>query len=303
MTEYVEWLERPQLRAPVLVVMLQGWIDTSGAAAAALAAVESSCAVRTIARFDRDTFIDYRARRPTMEIRDGLNSSLVWPDIELKAGTDRDGNDVLVLSGHEPDAAWERFAREVIAAATELGVVRMIGLGAYPFATPHTRPARLSTTSPDATLAGALPYQRTSVDVPAGVLSVLEHSFHEAGIPALTLWAQVPHYVSAMSYPAASVSLIDAIHQVEGPRCDSTALRSESIVQRQRLDDLVGANDEHAAMVRQLEQVYDDHVSSTTPESTHPSLVDSRPMNVDEIPSADELAAELEQFLRDQGPG
>lgn len=184
MTGVVEWLERPQLRSPVLVVMLTGWIDTSGVAAAAMTAVEASCQSRTIARFDRDTFIDYRARRPTMEIREGVNSGLVWPDIELKAGIDREGNDVLTLSGHEPDAAWELFSREVVAAAAELGVVRMIGLGAYPFAAPHSRPARLSTTSPDAEYTESLPYLRTSVDVPAGVCAVLEHAFHAVGIPA-----------------------------------------------------------------------------------------------------------------------
>lgn len=98
------------------------------------------------------------------------------------------------------------------------------------------------------------------------------------------------------------MSLLEALRQVEGPVCDSTALRSESIVQRQRLDDLVGANDEHAAMVRQLEQAYDHQVSASPLETNHPSLAESGPMNVDEIPSADELAAELEQFLRDQGP-
>ncbi len=297
MTDLVQWVERPELDAPVLIVMLAGWIDTSSSAAAAMAALESDGHARTIARFDRDTFIDYRSRRPTMEIRDGVSSRLIWPDIELKTGTDVLGRSFLVLSGQEPDAAWEQFAAEVIGAATTLGVSKMVGLGAYPYASPHTRPARLSTTSPDPELSALLPYQRNSVDVPAGIVSVLEHAFHAIGIPAMTLWAQVPHYVSAMSYPAASVSLLDALTETASVKIDALALRGEAIVQRQRLDDLVAANDDHVTMVRQLEQVYDD-LQATEP--THPSETGDSPMRADQLPSADELAAELEQFLRDQ---
>jgi hypothetical protein len=297
---WIEWFEEPALTDPVMVVMLQGWIDTSGAAQSAMATIESECRTRTVARFDRDSFIDYRARRPLMEIRDGVNSRLIWPDIELKVATDSAGTEAILLTGHEPDAAWERFARELIDAARKLGVVRMVGLGAYPFGSPHTRPVRLSTTSPDPELAAELPYLRSSVDVPAGVTAVLEHAFHGVAVPALTLWAQVPHYVSAMSYPAASLALVDAVRRQAGLAVEGTSLKTESIVQRQRLDDLVAANEEHATMVKHFEQLYDAQLSSTI-ESTHPSLADGMPIDITALPSADELAAELEEFLRDQG--
>ncbi len=300
MSELIEWLERPGLDNPVLIVMLSGWIDTSSSAAAAIGAVETESRARTIARFDRDTFIDYRARRPTMEIREGVNSRLIWPDIELRLGTDAAHRSFLMLTGQEPDAAWERFAAEVISAGRSLGVSKMVGLGAYPFAAPHTRPALLSTTSPDATTVDDLPYQKSaSVDVPAGILAVLEHAFHDAGIPALTLWAQVPHYVSAMTYPAASVALLDALGHVAGVHVDGRQLRSEAIVQRQRLDDLVAANDDHTAMLHQLEEAYDAQAGRRS-EAHHPSARDREPISAADLPSGDELAAELERFLRDQ---
>ncbi|MEZ5217698.1 MAG: PAC2 family protein [Ilumatobacteraceae bacterium] len=301
MSALVQWYEQRPVRTPVLVVMLSGWIDTSGAAAAAMTALEHTTSATTLARFDRDTFIDYRNRRPTMEIRDGVNSRLVWPDIELKAGVDLEGRDVLLLSGHEPDACWETFTNEVVRIATQLGVRQLVGLGAYPFAAPHSRPVRLSTTSPSAELTDALPYLRSSLDVPAGISAVLEHAFHAEKIPALTLWAQVPHYVNAMSYPAASCALVDALCHVAGIDVEPNGLRGEAIMQRQRLDDLVASNDEHADMVRKLERHYDALLNSMA-ETTHPSLSDGNPMNVDELPSAEELAEELEQYLRDQGP-
>ncbi len=103
----------------------------------------------TIAVFDSDTFIDYRARRPTMEIREGLNAALVWPEIELKHGVTADGTDVLLLTGPEPDTAWNRFAPPSATLAVQFGVSTMVGLGAYPSPPRTPRPSRLSCTTPD----------------------------------------------------------------------------------------------------------------------------------------------------------
>src|SRR4051794_30681935 len=160
--------ELPMLDEPVMVVMLTGWIDASAAAAAAMATVQEEWSVRRLATFDGDTFIDYRARRPTMELREGVNERLVWADIEMHVGRDAGGRDVLTLSGPEPDSQWRRFADVVSTLAVELNVTKMVALGAYPFATPHTRDPRLSSSSPSAELVASVPYLKNSVDVPAG---------------------------------------------------------------------------------------------------------------------------------------
>lgn len=121
--------ELPSLDRPVLVVHLHGWIDASGAAAAAMAALDSACNTTTLATFDGDTFIDYRARRPTMELREGVNTRLVWNDIELKVGADSRGHPVLTLTGPEPDSQWRAFAGAVTQLALQLGVYQMVALG------------------------------------------------------------------------------------------------------------------------------------------------------------------------------
>lgn len=281
----------PSADAPVLVVMLTGWIDASGAANAAMSALDALTAASTIAVFDADTFIDFRARRPTMEIREGLNSALVWPDIELKHGVTSGGTDVLLLTGPEPDSAWHKFSDAVCDLAMRLGVSMAVGLGAYPFATPHTRPSRLSCTTPDADLRDRVDFLKNSVDVPAGMGAVLEQSLHAVSIPAIGIWAQVPHYVSAMTYPAASVALLDGLRDLTGLEVDPGQLRQEAIIQRQRLDNLVAGNTEHTTMLRQLEEAYD-----LTDDVRSPLLPDEA-----DLPSGEELAAELEQFLRDNG--
>ena len=278
----------PTLDAPVMVVMLSGWIDASGAAAAAMATVQQEWSVRPLATFDGDSFIDYRARRPTMELREGVNVRLVWADIELHVGADAQGRDVLTLSGPEPDSQWRRFADVVSSLAVDMGVRQMIALGAYPFATPHTRDPRLSSSSPSADVVASVAYLKNSVDVPAGMGAVLEHAFTDKGVPSLGIWAQVPHYVSAMSYPAATLALLSGLHEVAGLVVDAAAVRQETIIQRQRLDQLVAGNDEHRAMVGQLEELYDQAQQQTDL------------LGTGLIPTGEELAAEFEQFLRDQ---
>jgi hypothetical protein len=287
-TDYVLHGEVPTLDRPVLVVMLSGWIDASGASAAAVAAIDAACNTVPLATFDGDAFIDYRARRPTMELRDGVNTRLDWGDIQLKVGADHKGTAVLTLTGPEPDSQWRRFARAVTELAIQLDVYHMVALGAYPFATPHSRASRISVTSPSVDVVEAVPFIKSTLDVPAGMPAVLEHALTEAGIASLGLWVQVPHYVSAMSYPGASVALLDGLRAVTGVDIPVGTLAHDADIQRSRIDQLVAGNDEHGAMVHQLESAYD-------LVGEHADTMGSTP-----LPTGDDIAAEFERFLRDQ---
>jgi hypothetical protein len=292
---YVVHGELPQLDRPVLVTAFEGWIDASGAAAAAMRALIAALDVRTIATFDGDSFIDFRARRPVMELRDGVNTRLAWTDIEVGVGRTVDGIDVVTLTGPEPDMRWHAFARSVTALATRLGVQQMVALGAYPFATPHTRPPRVSVTSPSREVVDRLPYLRSSLDAPAGMTAALEHSLTGAGITALGLWVQVPHYVSAMPFPRSSMVLLDALRAVTGIAVATVGLAGEADDHERRIDRLVAANDDHVAMLRQLEQAYD-ALTDLTGGGTSARELPSGP-----LPTGDDLAAEIEHFLREQG--
>jgi hypothetical protein len=285
------WLvEDPTLHEPVLVVMLSGWIDAAGAAEAAAEALATEAGAAPVLRFDDDTFIDYRARRPTMELREGVNTNLRWATIEMSAGRTSAGGDLLFLTGPEPDMAWRRFARDVSEIATAIGVRQMIGFGAYPFAAPHTRPPQLAATSPSTEVLAATPFTRSSVDVPAGMEAALEHAMHARKIPALGIWVQVPHYVAASSYPSSSVALLDGFATVTGTEVAAADLRRQVDVQRRRIDQMIAQNAEHGAMIRQLEELYDAaQEGDAGPEDT--GL---------ELRSGDELAAEIQRFLRDQ---
>ena len=288
----VRWLtEPPALKEPVLVVMLTGWIDAAAAAAGAMEAIREESEASPIVTFDDDVYIDYRARRPLMELRDGVNTVLQWSHISVAAGHDQTGRDLLLLTGPEPDMAWHRFAEVAGDLASDLGVSRMVALGAYPFTAPHTRPPRVSVSSPSQDVLTSVPFLRSSVDVPAGMAAVLEHAMHDRGIPALGVWAQVPHYITTSSYPPASVALLDALRDAADVVIDGTEVRQDAISLRQRLDELVAGNEDHQRMVAQLETLHDAADEDTTVDGLGSTL---------EMRSGDELAAELEQFLRDQ---
>jgi hypothetical protein len=294
----------PEVTAPALVVMLSGWIDAGGAAEAAMTAIRTETEASPVATFDDDVYIDFRARRPTMELREGLNTVLQYDHITVSVGRDQAGHDLVLLWGPEPDMAWHRFADAVGELAVGFGVSKMVALGAYPFAAPHTRASRLSLSTPSQDLLMRLPYLRSSIDVPAGVAAALEHAMHERGIPAVGIWAQVPHYVATMSYPPAAVALLDGLRECADVVIDGAELRQAGIQLRERLDTMVAGNDEHVRMVAQLEELHDASDDTVPTDDSGGGVGGDQPPGLGQtgraMPSGDEIAAEFERFLRDQ---
>jgi hypothetical protein len=166
-------------------------------------------------------------------------------------------------------------------------------MGAYPFGAPHTRAVGLTATSPDPAIIERLTLSKNSLDVPAGIEPVIEHSLHKIGIASMCIWAQVPHYVASMAYPAATAALLEAVSMETGLTLDASRFSREAGVQRERLDQLVSNNPEHQEMLHKLEQSYDEAMSGPGP----------IPVTSMDIPTVDEIAAEVEQFLRDQQTG
>lgn len=295
MADLFERFEHPDLEDPVLIMFLEGWIDAGLGAANAATLLLDQLDTTPIVSFDADELLDHRARRPVMHLVDGMNTGLTWPLIELRAGTDRAGNDVLLLVGAEPDHVWRRFSSAVVDLALSLGTRMVVGLGAYPAAVPHTRPTNLASTSTDEALVERIGFVRGTIDVPAGVQAAVERRCSEVGLPALGLWAQVPHYAAAMPYPAASAALIEGLNRLTGLSLDPTSLHEESEGTSIRLARLVAESPEHAELIQELERHADDEVDPTVLGAAEDAGPDM------EMKSGDELAAELEQYLREQG--
>lgn len=283
--------DRPDLRDPVLVVALDGWIDAGFAAAGAVSAVMGQVETTTVATFDADLLLDHRSRRPVLDLVDGVNTGLTWPFTELRvSAAGRLTRDLLVLVGAEPDFRWRAFAHDVLGLCRDFGVSIVVGFGAYPAPVPHTRPSRLATTATTSELAARVGTVRATLKVPAGAQAAIERACADVALPAVGLWAQVPHYASAVEYPAASALLVEGLCDVAGVELDVEELHERAIATRSRLDALVANSEEHQQLVRQLEAAVDEERATPPPNLT--------PTN---LPSGDELAAELEDFLREQG--
>lgn len=283
MASLYSMVEQPDLESPVLIVALKGWIDAGLGAAGAVDTLTDELELHTIARFDADALLDWRARRPIMRLVDGVNAQITWEETELSWARDQSGNDLLLLLGNEPDHAWLTFSEQVVDLALDLGTRLILGVGAYPTPVPHTRTPLVAASASSDELARGL--VRNTVEVPSGVQGLIERRAALRGLPALGLWVQVPHYVATMPYPAASLALLETANRVAGLALPLGHLGERAEASRARIDELIGQNPEHRAMLQQLEQQADQHETTT-------QLADA---------SGDDLVAELERFLREQG--
>lgn len=275
----------PSLDRPALVLGLEGWVDAGYAGATAVNALLESARHELVATFDSDALLDQRSRRPVLRVSHGVHGGLTWPELRLLATTDTGGRSLLTLAGPEPDLRWHEWSQEVVALGLRLGVELVVGLGAFPAPAPHTRPVRLAATASNEELAGRVGFLPATMEVPAGAQAVLEVAFGEAGVPSIGVWARVPHYAAGTPYPEASAVLLDKLADLTGISIDTDALREAGRKARDQIQALIEASQEHSAMVRQLEQQQDNELGLTATEFTH-------------LPTGDEIAAELERFLR-----
>jgi hypothetical protein len=269
----------PTLSAPVLIGAFDGWIDAGGAASGA--AEQLAEGTDTIATGDADALFDYRSRRPVLDVVDGTLSNLDWPQISI-ARRSEGGRDLLVLHGPEPDFRWRELGEQVMETAVRLGVVQWVSMGAIPAAVPHTRPVHVfGTASSEGLLHDDVDLgPQGLLRVPAAALSVIEMAVASAGIPTVGFYAQVPHYVGG-SFAAGAIALLEQLGRHVGVELPLGDLPEEALSQRQRLDTAVGGDEDAREYLERLESISGE----------------------ENVPSGDELASEIERFLRGESGG
>ncbi len=285
--------DRPDVSGAVLVQALDGFIDAGGARKLASQHLLDTLDSTVVARFDHDQLFDYRARRPIMVFARDHWESYDTPQLALHLLHDLAGNPFLVLAGPEPDVQWERFVAAVEQLCKVLGVRRSIGLNAIPMGLPHTRPVGVIAHGvPRSLVEGYEPWVET-VQVPASAGHLLEFRLAEAGYEAMGFAVHVPHYVAQSSYPAAAAQLVREVAKSGGLDLPVDALDAAALATREALDEQVAGAPEVAEVVRQLEEQYDAFLRGRT---EHDAIAES------DLPTADELGAELERFLAQQPP-
>jgi proteasome assembly chaperone (PAC2) family protein len=271
--------EPKDLVAPTMIAAFDGWVDAG--AAATTAAAQLAEGGELVATFEGDLLFDYRARRPTLEIRGGRMASLTWRELTIRRS--RIGErDLLVLTGVEPDFRWREFCDAVLDIASRLGVAQWISLGAIPAAVPHTRAVPIMGTESEAGLlrGNVRPGPEGLLRVPAAALSVLEMMMARSGTTAVGYFAQVPHYVSG-PYPVAALALLRTLERHIGVSIPAGALEDDARQLGTHLDSLAKGDETTRAYVERLESMVDE----------------------ERLPAGDELISEIERFLRETGNG
>ncbi len=279
--EHVRWNERPRLRRPVMLAAFEGWNDAGEAATTAVRYLRDRWGAHPFATVDPEEFFDFTATRPRVRLRNGFTREIVWPANELSwASLASEGQDVVLLTGNEPQLKWRTFCGELVEIAIELKVELVVVLGALLADVPHTRPVRVTGTAADPDVVSRLGLVRSNYEGPTGIVGVLHDALAKAEIPSASLWANVPHYVGATPSPKAALALIErAARLIEVPVVTADLAQLAVDYERQ-VDEIVAGDEDAVAYVQRLEED-----------------VETEGL---ELRTGEELAAELQQFLRDQ---
>src|SRR5215213_2010609 len=284
-TLYTVESEAAEHSSGVLLHAMQGFVDAGSATRLAVDHLLTELDSRVVATFDVDQLVDYRSRRPTMVYDRDHYTSYREPRLQLHAVTDPTGQEFLLLSGPEPDVQWERFIEAVRQLVERFGVRTTVALHAIPMAVPHTRPVGVIGHANRAELVPATDGWSGTVQVPGSAAALLELRLGEHGHDAIGFVAQVPHYLAETPYPDAATT---------GLTLPTRALQIAAAETREAIGEQVRGSEEVSRVVRALEDQYDAYVGARG----RTSLLAPEGLA---LPSADELGAEVEQFLAEQG--
>ena len=268
-----------KLTSPVIIAAFEGWNDAGEAASGVINHLSLAWQATPVGAIDPEDYYDFQVTRPVTEVADGRTERLVWPTTRLLAAkqeaTDRD---LLLVHGIEPNMRWRGFCSELVTSFSELGIELVVLLGALLADSPHTRPVPVAAAASDPALAADLRAEPVDYKGPTGIVGVLQHACADAGIPAVSLWASVPHYVAQPPCPKATLALIRGVEDVLDVSLPLADLPQEARAWERGVDELAEQDTEVADYVRTLEEAKD---ATDLPEA-----------------SGDAIAREFERYLR-----
>jgi hypothetical protein len=284
------------LNGRLLVVAFEGWNDAGEAASGAVSMLKDLLDLYPIAEIDAERYFDYQFNRPTVTQDDEGTRLLVWPTVVTYGPTSvlaqrspetadaasdaigKNASNIYLLLGTEPSRNWKSFTAEIMATIAENRITGVVFLGAMLADVPHTRPISVFVSSENEKLRHQLTVEKSSYEGPVGILSVLGEAAEKAGIPTVSIWASVPHYVHNAPSPKATLAIIDKLEELIDVVIPRGELVDESAAWESGIDVLASEDDEMATYIAQLEQARD---TVDSPEA-----------------SGEAIAQEFEKYLR-----
>ncbi|MCI3929551.1 PAC2 family protein [Streptomyces sp. AN091965] len=277
----------PELIDPVMVAAFEGWNDAGDAASTAVAHLDKEWKGEVFAALDAEDYYDFQVNRPTVWLDGGVRK-ITWPTTRLsvvRVGGEKP-RDLVLVRGIEPSMRWRSFCNELLGFAHELGVELVVIMGALLGDTPHTRPVPVSGVTSDPDLARSMDLEETKYEGPTGIVGILQEACTHAGVPAVSLWAAVPHYVSQPPNPKATLALLNRLEDLIDLRIPLGELTEDARAWQLGVDQLAAEDSEVAEYVQSLEEARD---TAELPEA-----------------SGEAIAREFERYLRRRdggGPG
>ena len=274
------------LAGRILLVAFEGWNDATEAASGALRTISDQLKVQTLEAVDPEDYYDFQFARPMLELDDQGNRSLSWPGTELLQASPEGlkaypgAKDLYLLLGSEPSRRWISFASEVMEMVQDREIDAVVMLGAMLADVPHTRPMPIFKSSQNPALQQMFALEPSKYEGPVGILTVLAQAFEAEGIPVLSLWGSVPHYVHNTQNPKASLGFLSELSSLTGLEFDTAALAEAAFEWERSIDELSESDEEMAGYIEQLEKSRDAYES--------------------ELASGDAIAKELEKFLKER---
>ena len=286
----LRWERRPDgLRAPALVAAFKGWNDAGDAASSAVGFVGGALGAERFATIDPESFFDFQNTRPMVRLVDGVQREISWPEVEIyearAAGAPRD---LVLVSGSEPAYRWRGFCDTIVDLAEALGVQSVVTLGALLADVPHSRPVHITGLASDEALVERVGLNRSNYEGPTGITGVLHTACAERGIPSVSLWAAVPHYVAVVPNPKGALALVRKLEGVVGVAVDARELEQAASEYETQVTRAVASDPDVQAFVERLERAATESGEDLDPDS---------------LPSGDVLAREFQRFLRQRGSG
>lgn len=277
--------ERRPLVDPVLVAAFEGWNDAGDAASTAIEHLQLTWDATPLVDVDPDDYYDFQVTRPTVRMVDGVTRRVEWPTTRLSVCRPPGANrDVVLMHGIEPNMRWRKFCGELLHHVDRLGVTTVVTLGALLADTPHTRPVPVTGTAYDAASAAQFGLERSRYEGPTGIVGVLQDACVQAGVPAISIWAAVPHYVSQPPSPKATLALLHRVEEVLDVEVPLGGLPDQAEEWQRTVSEMAEEDEDVRNYVRALEERGD---AETALNET----------------SGDAIAAEFERYLRRRRPG
>jgi proteasome assembly chaperone (PAC2) family protein len=299
--DHVRWSAEPTLHRPTIIAAFTGWNDAGDAASNSVRHLIEAWSARPLAEIDPEEFTDFATVRPHVRLSAGMSRSIVWPTVGLWSAS-TPGGDVILILGPEPALRWRLFSEQIVGVATKFEASLLLTLGALLADVPHSRPVQLMGTATDQTMIDRFDLQRSRYEGPTGIVGVLHDAFGKVDLPSASLWAAVPAYASQVPSPKAALALVERASEMLGCPASTARLAAEAEEYDARVSAFVGDDDDLIGYVARLESLADsgqlgedDDDEDDEDEDDEATAIDDTRLN------PDELMAEVERFLRDQG--